>query len=233
MSKSFYIDKKFFYRGQPVYDILLLVWVGVAKFLPKVIHKNSAFSQAGLYKDYQLGLGESHHGFGFHFLLMLLPLVQSSLFDKNGDKKSLVAVSRVRHGKKVILLLDKLVTIYMQLTLLNLRRSGFESMLWRILRSSLILATSNKRLYFLYCFKNPIKIIFSILKNWRGGQAKTRIWELKVWRFKKLLGLFITVWAIRSGKNRYSHGNLALIRALAFFLYGHSDICKPQNSYLN
>lgn len=78
------------------------------KFFLDITCNNLDFSQDLLEKDDELGPGKEHQSFGSHLLLVLLLLVQGSVFKEHGGKKNLIATSKVGHSKIIFALLVKI-----------------------------------------------------------------------------------------------------------------------------
>lgn len=112
------------------------------KFFLNVIYQNSRLTQVFLQEDFELGLGTMQPGFSPNLLLILLPSVESSPFEKSSGKKNLIAVSRPGLGKILFALLDVVITIKGQLTLINVGGPGFKNPLWELLGFSRILVIS-------------------------------------------------------------------------------------------
>lgn len=88
--------------------------VNISEFPRDVIHKNSGLTQGFLQENFELGPGEKHQDFGFHLLLILLSSVEDFVFEEHNGKKDSIAALRVKRGKIVIALLDKVPIIHIQ-----------------------------------------------------------------------------------------------------------------------
>lgn len=97
------------------------------ELLPDIIYKNSGFAQAFLQENFKFGPGERYQGFSLQLPLLLLPLIQSFFFKEYSYNRDSVAVSGFKQGKIVFTLLYKIITIYVQLILINVWGLGFES----------------------------------------------------------------------------------------------------------
>lgn len=100
---------------------------------------------------------------------MLFPPVQDLLFERRNSYKNSVTVSRAGGGKIIFVSLDKVITIYMQLILINISGPMLQSLLKKVVGGHIILATNRRVSYLGYYFENPLKIIFAILEGLRGG----------------------------------------------------------------
>lgn len=136
--------KKVFYIDQLIYDILQLVLVGIAEFCIDLIYENSDLSQAFLQDDFELGLDGKYQGFDSYFLLMLLLLVESSLFEEYSGKKNSIVASKVSYGKLIFVQLDKIITIYVGLVFINVWSPRLKNPLWGTFGNFPILAMSKK-----------------------------------------------------------------------------------------
>lgn len=105
--------------GRLVHDILKLILISITKFFSDIIYKNSSLSKVFLHNDFKFGPVGGHQSIGSHLLFILLSLVQGLLFEKCDSEKNSIATLRVKRGKIIFILLDKVVIIYMRLALIN------------------------------------------------------------------------------------------------------------------
>lgn len=78
---------------------------------------------------------------------MLLPQIQSLLLEKHYGKKDLIVVIKARRGKTVLILLDKIITIHIQLAFVNVWGPRLKTLLREVPEDFSILITSKKWLY--------------------------------------------------------------------------------------
>lgn len=130
------------YLGCLVHVILQLILASIAEFFLYVIYKNLNLNRVFLQIDFKLGLNKRHQDFGPNLLLVLLSLIQSPIFKECGGKKDLVVTSGPGDSKIIFAVLYEVITIYIQLILVNVWDLGFKSALQRVFRDFLVLATT-------------------------------------------------------------------------------------------
>lgn len=70
-------------------------------------------------EDYDIDLCKGYQGFGPNLVFLLLPLIQGSFFEKRDGKRNTIVTLKFGREKIFFLLPNKLITIYVQLTLVN------------------------------------------------------------------------------------------------------------------
>lgn len=91
----------------------------MAEFLPNIIYKDIGLTQALLQEDFKFSSNRGHQGFGLNLLFVLLPPIQSSLFEKHNSKNNSVAISELEYGEIVFALQYEVIAIYVRLTFVD------------------------------------------------------------------------------------------------------------------
>lgn len=99
----------------------------VAKFSTDIIYKNSDFIQVFPQKDFKFGPNKKHQGSKPNFLLELLLLFQSFIFEKHSEKKSSITGLGLKYGKIIFIVLYEIVAIYVRLMFVNVWGTRFKN----------------------------------------------------------------------------------------------------------
>lgn len=95
---------------------------------------------------------------------MLLPLEQSLIFEKNGDKKNLVKFFYFRYGKIIFALFNKIEVLHVSLISIHIRYFSLERSLFRLVKS-----LGNRNSDIQDRLEDLLKIIFKVLYYLRGN----------------------------------------------------------------
>ena len=89
------------------------------------VDKSLKFSQTSTNKSLELFSCDRNGSLTIYFLLVLLPLEQNSVLKKGGGKRYLIMFFDHSSGKVVFILMAEVIALYIGLTAIQIRKSGF------------------------------------------------------------------------------------------------------------